>query len=160
MSVPGKRLHCLRPLSDAPNQPPSQLGTSRNGSVHRVSASNGSTQGRTADAISRALVGLVRTRTGRGPTKARTDLSPDLAIVTLGDWLTPAEETLLTEGRRALARQLRTALHDGMRAEAVAAVERVTGRHVAAYLTAHQHYPDLAILAFHFDPTAGLDEDQ
>jgi uncharacterized protein YbcI len=98
-------------------------------------------------------------RTGRGPTKARTYLSPDLAIVTLGDWLTPSEETLLSDGRRALARQLRTALHDGMRAEAVAAVERVTGRQVAAYLTAHQHDPDLAILAFHLDPTAGLDED-
>jgi uncharacterized protein YbcI len=157
--VHGKRHHCLRPLSDAPDQLPSQFGTNRTGSARRYSASNGSTQGRSADAINRALVGLVRARAGRGPTKARTYLSADLAIVTLGDWLTPAEETLLSEGRRALARQLRTALHEGMRAEAVAAVERVTGRRVAAYLTAHQHDPDLAILAFHFNPIDGLDQD-
>ena len=89
----------------------------------------------------------------------RTDISPDLAIVTLGDWLTPAEQTLLNECRRGLARQLRTALHDGMRAEAVAAVEQITGRHVAAYLTAHRDDPDLAIIAFHFDPSAALNED-
>jgi hypothetical protein len=52
----------------------------------------------------------------------------------------------------------RTALHDGMRAQAVAAVENITGRQVTAYLTAHEVDPDLAIIAFHFGPTAGLDE--
>jgi uncharacterized protein YbcI len=86
----------------------------------------------------------------------RTDISPDLAIVTLEDWLTPVERTLLKEGRHALAKQLRTALLDGMRTEATAAVEQITGRHVAAYLTAHQPDPDRAIVAFHFDPAPRL----
>jgi uncharacterized protein YbcI len=90
----------------------------------------------------------------------RTDISPDLAIVTLEDWVIPVERTLLNEGRSALAKQLRTALHDGMRAEAIAAVEQVTGRRVAAYLTAHQHDPDVAIIAFHFDPTPRLNGDR
>ena len=160
MSQTRTRLHCLRPLSDAADRPPTPLEARRTGSAHRHSALNGSAEGRTADAISRALVGLLRTRTGTGPTQVTTDLSPDLAIVTLGDWLTPAEQTLLKEGRRALARQLRTALHDGMRAEAVAAVEQITGRQVAAYLTAHQDDPDLAIIAFHFDQSAALTEDR
>ena len=78
-------------------------------------------------------------------------MSPDLAIVTLEDWLTPAERTLISEGRRELVTQFRTAIHDGMRAEAVAAVEEITGREVAAYLTAHEP-PDMAIIAFHFSP--------
>ena len=90
----------------------------------------------------------------------KTDISPGLALVTLGDWLTPAEQTLLNEGRLALAKQLRTALHDGMRAEAVAAVEQITGRQVAAYVTAHQLDPDLAIIAFHFDPSAACNGDR
>ena len=39
-----------------------------------------------------------------------------------------------------------------MRAEAFAAVEAITGRRVAAYLTANQHDPEGAIIAFHFSP--------
>ena len=88
----------------------------------------------------------------------RTDISSDIAIVTLEDSLTPAERTLVSEGRRALVTQFRSALNDGMRAEAVAAVEEVTGRQVAAYLTAHEP-PDMAVIAFHFGPDAGLDDD-
>lgn len=127
-------------------------------SVHPAGRLNGYGPGESAAAISRAIVGLLRTRTGRGPTKARTALSSDLAIVTLGDVRTVAERTLAAEGQRALATQLRAALHDGMRAEAVAAVEAITGRQVAAYLTAQQHDPDLAVIAFHFGPSARLQE--
>lgn len=119
-----------------------------------------SSAGPTADAVSRALVRLLRQRTGRGPTKVRTDLSPDLAIATLEDWITPAERTLLREGRNGLATQFRTALHDGIRAEAMAAVEEITGRRIAAFLTAHQHDPEIAIIAFHFSPPAGLGEER
>jgi uncharacterized protein YbcI len=102
------------------------------------------------------MVGFLRARTGRGPTKVRTALSLDLAIVTLEDFATPMEETLLREGHRELAYELRAALHEGMRADAVGAVERITGRQVAAYLTAHQHEPDTAVIAFHFNPAARL----
>ena len=77
--------------------------------------------------MSQAVVRVLRQRTGRGPTRARTDISSDLAIVTLEDSLTPAERTLVSEGDRALVSQFRTALHDGMRAEAVTAVEEITG---------------------------------
>jgi hypothetical protein len=46
-----------------------------------------------------------------------------------------------------------------MRAEAVAAVEEITGRQVAAYLTAHEP-PDRAVIAFHFSPAASLNDDR
>jgi uncharacterized protein YbcI len=82
-------------------------------------------------------------------------MSPEHAIVKLEDFLTVAERTLAREGQRALATPFRAALHDGMRGEAVAAVEQITGRQVAAYLTAHRHNPDLAIIAFHFAASAG-----
>ena len=124
MSDNRKRLHCLRPLSDAPDS-----------FADTHSGHNGSGQGNRADAISRALAGLLRSRTGGGPTKVRTAISSDLAIATVEDFLTPTEQTL-----------------DGMRAEAVEAIERITGRQVAAYLTAHQHDPAMAIIAFHFGP--------
>ena len=167
MSHTRNHLHCLRPLSDAPDRPPAQVDTRRpvgaelaTGGADPHAGRNGSHQSETADAVSRALVGLLRTRTGSGPIKVKTALSSDLAIVTLEDFLTPAEQTLLNEGRRALASQFRTALHDGMRAEAVTAVEQITGRPVAAYLTAHQHHPELATIAVHLGPSAGVNADR
>ena len=135
-SAPRERIHCLRPLLDVRD--------------------NGYAQGATAAAISEAIVGLLRERTGRGPTKARTALSSDLAIVTLGDCRTVAERTLAAEGHHALATQFRAALHAGMRDEAIAAVEAITGRQVAAYLTNQQHDPDLAVIAFHLGAPADV----
>jgi uncharacterized protein YbcI len=141
-----RRIHCLRPLRDLPT-----VGTAE--TDRRPEHAH--TAGECAASISRAMVRLLRARTGKGPSKARTALSSDLAIVTLGDYLTEAERTLAGEGRGEVAIWFRTALLDGMRAEAVAAVEALTGRRVAAYLTAHEHDPDLAIIAFHFAPAAG-----
>lgn len=89
-----------------------------------------------------------------------TAISSDLAIVTLADCPTATERTLVNEGRGAPVTQVRTALHDGMRAEVVAVVQEITGRQVVAYLTAHQHDPDLAVIAFQLAPSAGLDEDR
>jgi uncharacterized protein YbcI len=141
-----RRIHCLRPLRNL-----SAVATAETdrGQEHAHTA------GECAASISRAMVRLLRARTGKGPSKARTALSSELAIVTLGDYLTEAERTLAGEGRGEVAIWFRTALLDGMRAEAVAAVEALTGRQVAAYLTAHEHDPDLAIIAFHFAPAAG-----
>lgn len=147
MSDTRERVHCLRALPDVPGSPTVQPELGRSPSP---------TQGETADAVSQAMVGFLRARTGRGPTKVRTVLSLDLAIVTFEDYATPMEETLLREGHRELAYEVRTAMQEGMRAEAVGAVERITGRRVAAYLTAHQHGPDTAVIAFHFDPAARL----
>jgi uncharacterized protein YbcI len=144
-----RRVHCLRPLRDLPTAATAQTAQADRGAEHAGTA------GECAASISQAMVGLLRARTGRGASKARTALSSELAIVTLGDYLTQAERTLAGEGQGKVAIQVRTALLDGMRAEAVAAVEALTGRQVAAYLTAHEHDPDLAIIAFHFGPPAG-----
>ena len=141
-----RRVHCLRPLRDLPEAATAQ--TDRG-------AEHGHTAGEWSESISREMVRLLRARTGRGPSKTKTALSSELAIVTLRDYLTPAERTLAAEGQGEVAIQFRPALVDGMRAEAVAAVEALTGRQVAAYLTAHQQNPDLAIIAFHFEPGPG-----
>lgn len=79
-------------------------------------------------------------------------ISSDLALVTLVDCLTTAERTLVAEGHSQVALRLRAALHEEIRAEAVATVEAATGRKVVAYLAAQEHDPDIAILAFYFGP--------
>lgn len=45
----------------------------------------------------------------------------------------------------------RTALHDGMRSDAVAAIEAITGKRVSAYLTDHRDDRDLAVIAFRLE---------
>ena len=135
-----KSHHCLRPLIGVSGAPYEKVPGARADA---------------AAAITDAVVRLMRARTGKGPTNAQTNLGGDLAIVTLGDCLTTTERTLLYDGSRDLVFDMRTALLDGMRGDAVAAVEGITGRRVTAYLTAHDPEPDVATIAFHFGPRAG-----
>jgi uncharacterized protein YbcI len=109
---------------------------------------NGDGRGHAAAAISNAIVRLLRERSGRGPTQAKTTITPDLVVVTLNDWLTTAEKALLCDGHADLVIESRAALHHGMRREAIAAVEEVTGREVAAYLTDHDLEPNVAVVVF------------
>jgi uncharacterized protein YbcI len=138
-----QRIHHLRPLPEPSAE----------------ARQDGQFLGGTEATVTRAIVGLLRRRTGRGPPRARTALSPDLAVVTLGECMNTSERALAREGQVALAAQFRLALLDGMRAEAVAVVETITGREVAAYLTAFDHESDLATLAFHFQPSIGSQPD-
>ena len=141
-----RRIHCLRPLRDLPT-----VGTAETDRRPEHAHAAGECEA----SISRAMVRLLRARTGKGPSKARTALSSDLAIVTLGATSPkprgPSRERAGARSRFGFAPPYST----GLRAEAVAAVEALTGRQVAAYLTAHEHDPDLAIIAFHFAPAAG-----
>ena len=133
---PPQRLHHLRSLSDVSSPPAFTPGA------------NGSASGE----ISTAIVHLLRRRAGRGPTQAKTVIAEDLVIVTVRNCLTIAETTLADHGRSELAMQIRTSLHDAIRDEAVAVVERISGRDVVAYLADQHHDPDIAVLAFVFGP--------
>lgn len=104
-------------------------------------------------AISTAIVRLFRTHTGRGATKAKTILSDELVVVTLGECLTTAERQLADAGHAELVLEVRRALHEGMRDDATALVEELTGRKVIAYLTDQELFPDLASLTFAFAST-------
>ena len=101
-------------------------------------------------AISRGIVLLLREHTARGPRRARTVLTRELAVVTLADSLTTPERMLASKGHRELVLRTRLALYEAMRAEAIAMVEAFTGRKVAAFLTDQAHEPDVAVLAFVF----------
>lgn len=105
-------------------------------------------------AISNAIVQLFRTHAGRGPTKAKTLISTDFVVVTLGDCLTALEKTLAGGGEAELVRHTRHALHSGMREEATAIVESATGRRVVAYLCDQANDPDIAVIAFVLDGDA------
>ena len=83
-----------------------------------------------AAAISNAVVGLMHDYTGRGPTRVRTTISPDMLVVTLRDSLTKAERTLVQHGYEAQVLTQRGVMHDTMREDMTTAVEALTGRKV------------------------------
>jgi uncharacterized protein YbcI len=101
--------------------------------------------------ISKEIVKLISAYTGRGPTKARTTLNTNVATVLLEDTLTRGEQHLVGAGEHQSVRQQRAIFHRLMREDAVAAVERATGRTVSAYLSDVAPEADVAMLAFVFD---------
>lgn len=111
------------------------------------------TPGETAATISNELVRLLRRHTGRGPTKAKTTLSPDLVVTTLTGCLTTAETRLASAGHGELVDRARHELHRGMGAEAIAIVEESTHRSVSAFLSDQNHDPDVAIIVFIMAPS-------
>jgi uncharacterized protein YbcI len=106
-------------------------------------------------AISNAVVGLLRGYTGRGPTHARTMISPDTIVVTLRDCLTKAERTLADSGQALEVLAMRRAFQSMMRDELIAAVEALTGRSVQAFLSDNLHDPDVAVEIFLMDRDDG-----
>ncbi len=132
-----QRVHHLRSLSDVSPAPLTGLHTT----TRRDEVDDSVPNGRAAAGISDAIVRILRVHAERAPVEATTALSSDLAVVTLRDGRMPAER---------LATEVRTVLHAGLRPEANAAVEAITGRSVIAYLTDEHDEPDVAIVAFVF----------
>jgi uncharacterized protein YbcI len=109
---------------------------------------HGTPTGSLSAAISNAVVGLLHDYTGRGPTHARTTIGPDTIVVTLRDCLTKAERTLAQHGQALEVLAMRRAFQNTMREELIAAVERLTGRTVEAFLSDNLHEPDVAVEVF------------
>jgi uncharacterized protein YbcI len=105
--------------------------------------------------ISNMVVQVLRTYTGRGPTKAWTSIDTDLIVVVLHDTLTKGERSLVADGRGELVRDMRKAYQDTMGPELIAGIEELTGREVAAFLSDNHIDPDIAIETFVLRPDNG-----
>ena len=101
--------------------------------------------------ISTGTVQLFRRYTGRGPSRARTSVDGNLAIVMLRNTLTPPERELAAAGHEADVLALRRAAQEAMRAELIALVENRLGRKVEAFSSHNSVEPDLAIEVFVLD---------
>jgi len=102
--------------------------------------------------ISTAMVGLYKEHFGEGPTRCRTYFPPDLVIVVLGGGYSAAEQTMLEGGRWYEVRQARQLWQDSMQAKFVDAIEKLTGRKVAAFMSANRQDPDMAVEMFVLEP--------
>ena len=110
-------------------------------------------------AISNAVVGLIRERVGRGPTKARTIHSGKVVLCVLEETMTKAERTLVSAGEDDFVLRMRAALQHVMRQELTAAVEGLTRHKVVAFMSANHVAPDLAAELFVLDEPLAEQED-
>lgn len=123
-----------------------------------MAATTDETSGRTLNRdISRAMVGLFKEAVGRGPGRARTYIENGLVVTVLHDTMTQAERTLKDENLDEHVRDLRRIFQGTFRDDAIAVVERLTGRKVLAFLSDHAVDPDYAIEAFVLEPGLEID---
>jgi uncharacterized protein YbcI len=105
-------------------------------------------QGSLRSEISNAMVGLYKEHYGKGPTHCRTYLEPNLVVVVLGEGYTPGEQTMFEAGKWHEVRSARQIWQDSMEQFFVTAIEELTHRKVAAFLSANRQEPDFAVELF------------
>src|SRR4051812_16800632 len=108
----------------------------------------GRTRGQLASEIADGLVRLWRERSGTGPRRARAHVTDSHVTCLFEGTLTPAERTLAQRGRSDLVREQRNELRASLQGEAIALVERVTGRLVVAAMGDSLVEPDHATEVF------------
>jgi uncharacterized protein YbcI len=113
-----------------------------------------SSGGQLLTAISNAVVQIVREYTGRGPTQARTSIRDDVVVVVMQETLLKAEHSLINDNKAALVVEMRRSFQQTMREELSAAVERLTGRKVIAFMSDSHIEPDMAAEVFVLEPVA------
>ncbi len=106
-------------------------------------------------AVSNALVGLHRRYYGRGATKARAyQVTADLLLVELRDAYLTVERTLIDRGQTNMVRQTRLTFQQAMYREFVTAIEQITGRKVASYVSESITSPEAILEIFYLEPPA------
>ena len=105
------------------------------------------------EAVTEALVKLHERYHGRRPGSARTQLmGDDMIACLLGDIYTNVEQTMIEMQRKALVQETRSAFQQAMEQRFVAAVERITNKRVAKFISTHHVGPDLELEIFVLEP--------
>ena len=105
------------------------------------------------DAVTEAMVALHERYHGRKPASARTMMmGDDMLACLLGDVYTDVEKTMIELQRKALVHETRSAFQQAMEHRFIAAVQEVTGRRVARFISTHHVGPDLELELFLFEP--------
>jgi uncharacterized protein YbcI len=102
-------------------------------------------------AITSALVGIQTKHLGRGPKTASTFHYGNVVVTLMNEVMTPAEKTLARSDKAAAVIQMRHLFQETMEADFTAAIERLTGRSVVAFISGNHVHPDVAAETFILD---------
>ena len=104
-------------------------------------------------AVTEAMVALHERHHDRAPVTAKTLLlGGDLIACVLGGVYTTVEQTMIELQRSTLVQETRSAFQDAMAHKFIAAVERLSGRDVLAFISNHHVGPDIEIELFMLKP--------
>ena len=116
------------------------------------------TRGSRAAEISNRAVQVLHDFTGRGPTRAHTVINRDSVLILVGDTLTKGERTLVATGQEQFVIDMRHRFQKAMQEDLIAAVEKIMGRKVIAFMSANHVDPDMAAEVFALEPASDGEE--
>lgn len=112
------------------------------------------------DAVTEAMVALHKRYHHREPVTAKSLLlGDDLLACVLGGVYTDVEMTMIELQRTTIVQETRSAFQSAMQHKAIAAVERLSGRDVLAFISNQHVGPDLEIELFMLRPPSPGPED-
>ncbi len=109
------------------------------------------TGGELNQAITSALVGIQNKYLGRGPRSASTFYHGNVIVTLMHGVLTHAENVLHETHQSEAVNHIRHLFQETMQTEFQAAVERLTGRRVVAFISGNNLDPDVAAEIFVLD---------
>lgn len=142
-------------LCSVPSRPSYRAGRSEGSVAYHQAPLDGP---RLTAAISAAIVKLYGDFYGHDRATATTYLNDNVVVCVLEGILTTSELALVSDGGRREVIDGRVAFQEGKEDEFSAAIERLTGRRVVAFLSANQTNPGIASELFFLEPRAGADE--
>jgi uncharacterized protein YbcI len=103
-------------------------------------------------AVTREVVRIHTAAIGRGPRKSYSFHNGDTLVTVLLEVLTRAEQNLIAFGEEDAVLTMRRLAQRAMAAEMKAAVARLTGRRVLAFMSDNHLDPDMAVQVFILEP--------
>lgn len=102
-------------------------------------------------AVTSAIVGIHTQYLGRGPSTASTFHYGNVIVTLMHEVLTHAERSLSSRDQLDAVSNIRRLFQETMEADFRAAVERLTGRKVEAFISGNHFEPDVAAEMFLLD---------
>jgi uncharacterized protein YbcI len=102
-------------------------------------------------ALTSAIVGIHTNHLGRGPSSASSFHNENVVTVLMRDVMTQVEKTLSRSGSGHAVTNMRHLYQETMADDFKAAVERLTGRKVVAFVSGNHIDPDIAVETFVLD---------
>jgi uncharacterized protein YbcI len=104
-------------------------------------------------AVTDAMIALHQRYHHRAPATAKTLLlGGDLLACVLGGVYTTVEQTMIELQRSTIVQETRSAFQTAMQHKFIAAVERLSGRDVLAFISNHHVGPDVEIELYMLEP--------
>jgi uncharacterized protein YbcI len=112
------------------------------------------TAGQIGAEVANEVVRVLAEFTGRGATRSRAFVHGDVIVCLFEESITKVERSLIAAGKDDLVRQLRDSFQRASEHELIAAVERVSKRKVARFLSGSSTEADAGVEVFVLEPTS------